>query len=87
MANSLYYIIPPMSGIPLLPPLFSSGLSATTASVVKNIAATEAAFCRAERVTFVGSTLDNIEFYNHVIIYIQLALTTSLGKASIKIIK
>lgn len=44
MASSLYYIIPPMSGIPLLPPLFSSGLSATTASVVKNIAATEAAF-------------------------------------------
>ncbi|MEY9219118.1 hypothetical protein ABIA50_003609 [Bacillus subtilis] len=34
--------MPPISGIP--PPAFSSGLSATTASVVKNIAATDAAF-------------------------------------------
>lgn len=42
------YIMPPMSGIAG----FSfSGLSATTASVVRNIAATDAAFCSAERVT------------------------------------
>ena len=41
------------------PPVLSlsSGLSAMTASVVRNIAATEAAFCRAERVTFAGSTI------------------------------
>lgn len=37
------YIMPPMSGMPGVF-LFSSGLSATTASVVKNIAATDAAF-------------------------------------------
>ena len=32
-----------------------SGLSATTASVVRNSAAMDAAFCSAERVTFTGS--------------------------------
>ncbi|MEC2065333.1 hypothetical protein P9F00_17145 [Bacillus inaquosorum] len=36
------YIMPPISGIPS--PAFSSGLSAKTASVVKNIAATDATF-------------------------------------------
>ena len=41
--------MPPMSGIPLPA---GSGISATTASVVKNSEATEAAFCNAERVTF-----------------------------------
>ena len=35
----------------------SSFLSATRLSVVRTIAATEAAFSRAERVTFVGSTI------------------------------
>jgi hypothetical protein len=35
---------------------FLSGLSATTASVVKIITATDAAFCNAERVTLVGLT-------------------------------
>ena len=35
--------IPPMSGIPIPPPA-GSGMSATTASVVKNNAATDAAF-------------------------------------------
>ena len=39
-----------------------SGLSATTASVVNNKADTEAAFCKAERVTFV---VNNTGF-NHV---------------------
>ena len=34
-----------------------SFLSATSDSVVSTIAATEAAFCRAERVTLVGSTI------------------------------
>ena len=34
-----------------------SGLLATTASVVKINPATEAAFCKAERVTFAGSTI------------------------------
>jgi hypothetical protein len=34
-----------------------SGLSATTASVVRNRAAIDAAFCSAERVTFAGSMM------------------------------
>ena len=34
-----------------------SGLSAITASVVNNKAEMDAAFCKAERVTFVGSTI------------------------------
>ena len=34
-----------------------SGRSVTAASVVRIIAATEAAFCRAERVTFKGSII------------------------------
>ena len=34
-----------------------SGLSATTASVVRNSAAMEAAFCSAERVTLAGSMM------------------------------
>jgi hypothetical protein len=36
---------------------FFSGLSAITASVVKNSAAIDAAFCNAERVTFAGSII------------------------------
>ena len=40
-----------------------AGLSATTASVVNNNAETDAAFCNAERVTFVGSTIPD---FNHV---------------------
>ena len=42
-----------------------SGLSATTASVVNNNAATEAAFCNAERVTFVGSTIPASSMFTH----------------------
>jgi hypothetical protein len=34
-----------------------SGLSATTASVVRNRAAIDAAFCSAERVTLAGSMM------------------------------
>ena len=48
--------------MPPMPPVGSpagaadfSGLSATTASVVRNSAAMDAAFCSAERVTFTGS--------------------------------
>ena len=36
---------------------FFSGLSATTASVVRNRPAIDAAFCSAERVTFTGSLM------------------------------
>ena len=54
--------MPPMSGIP---PAFSSGLSAITASVVKNIAATDAAFCSAERVTLAGSTIPASNMFTH----------------------
>ena len=36
---------------------FFSGLSATTASVVRNSAAIDAAFCSAERVTLAGSMM------------------------------
>jgi hypothetical protein len=35
----------------------TAGLSATTTSVVRNSAAMDAAFCRAERVTLAGSTM------------------------------
>ena len=38
-----------------------SGLSATTASVVRNSAAMDAAFCSADRVTFAGSTMPRLE--------------------------
>ena len=50
--------MPPMP--PMSPPGMAgafSGLSATTASVVRNSAAIDAAFCRAERVTFAGSMM------------------------------
>ncbi len=41
------------------------GLSATTASVVNNNAETDAAFCNAERVTFVGSTIPASIMFTH----------------------
>ena len=44
--------MPPMSG---MPPDFSSGFSATIASVVSSSEATLAAFWRAVRTTLVGS--------------------------------
>jgi hypothetical protein len=50
--------MPPMPPLGSPPPAAApafSGLSAMTASVVRNRAAMEAAFCSAERVTFVGS--------------------------------
>lgn len=52
------YIMPPMPapGAPAIAS-FSSLLSATRDSVVSTIEATEEAFCRAERVTLVGSTI------------------------------
>ncbi|MFJ8461408.1 hypothetical protein ACIQ57_20100 [Lysinibacillus xylanilyticus] len=54
MARAVDYIIPGMPPIPDISGIADagSGISATTASVVKNKAATDAAFCRAERVTF-----------------------------------
>src|SRR3954454_20382236 len=48
----------PPPGIPPPPPAgVFSGLSATTASVVRNSAAMEAAFCSADRVTLAGSMI------------------------------
>ena len=50
--------MPPMSSPP--PGIAGadfSGLSAMTASVVRNRAAIDAAFCRADRVTFAGSMM------------------------------
>jgi hypothetical protein len=44
-------------------------LSATTASVVKNIAATDAAFCNAERVTLVGSTIFTLSKVDRLLLY------------------
>jgi hypothetical protein len=38
---------------------FFSGFSATTASVVRNSAVIDAAFCSAERVTLAGSMIDS----------------------------
>ena len=49
--------IPPMSGMPPPAPASSFGASATMHSVVSSSDATEAAFCRAVRVTFVGSRM------------------------------
>ena len=53
-----YYIMPmpPMSGMAGAGAA-GAGLSATRDSVVSRVAAMEAAFCRAERVTLVGSTI------------------------------
>src|SRR5690625_1294629 len=48
--------MPPVGSPPAGAAAFS-GLSATTASVVRNRAAIEAAFCNAERVTFTGSLM------------------------------
>ena len=52
-----HYIMPPMPPISGAPPPtgFSSRFSARTQSVVNNIAATEAAFSSATRLTLVGS--------------------------------
>ena len=49
-------LIPPGS-IPGAPPLVSSGISLTSASVVSISPAIDAAFCRAERTTLVGSMM------------------------------
>jgi hypothetical protein len=56
--DALLQYIPPPGGIPPpMPPLsgFSLGISHTMASVVSRSAATEAAFCRADRTTLDGS--------------------------------
>ena len=50
----------PPPGIPPAGAFSFSGFSATMASVVRNRAAIEAAFCSAERVTFAGSTTPNL---------------------------
>ena len=42
-----------------------SGFDATTASVVKSKAEIDAAFCKAERVTFVGSTIPASSMFTH----------------------
>jgi len=49
--------MPPISGMPppAPPPDAGSGLSATIASVVIRSPATDAAFCKADLTTFVGS--------------------------------
>ena len=50
--------MPPISSAPGMAGAgFFSGLSATTASVVRNRAAIDAAFCSAERVTLTGSLM------------------------------
>src|SRR5262249_193550 len=49
--------MPPMSGAPPGAAAAFSGLSATTASVVRKSAAIEAAFCSAERVTLTGTLI------------------------------
>ena len=56
----------PMPGsIPGIGGATGAGLSATTASVVNNNAETDAAFCNAERVTFVGSTIPASIMFTH----------------------
>ena len=55
---SCFYIIPPiMLGSIAGAGAAGSGLLATTASVVKIKLATDAAFCRAERLTLTGSII------------------------------
>ena len=54
------YIMPPIPPMPGAPPgigASGSGLSVTRVSVVSTIAAMDAAFWSAERVTFAGSTM------------------------------
>lgn len=63
--KAFYYIMPPMPPMSGIAGFSGSGLSAMTASVVRNIAATEAAFCRAERVTFAGSTIPASNMFTH----------------------
>src|SRR5699024_8377800 len=71
---TLAYIMPCMSPpMPPMPPMSgappdSSGIWGTTASVVKNIAATEAAFCCAERVTFVGSMIPASTMFTQLLV-------------------
>ncbi len=61
--------------------LFFSGIEATTASVVKNIAATLAACCNAERVTLVGSTIPASNILTHSFV---AALNPTPGSAFFK---
>ena len=49
--------MPPSMPAAASAPAFFSGLSAMTASVVRNSAAMDAAFSSAERVTFAGSMM------------------------------
>jgi hypothetical protein len=51
--------IPPPGGIPppIRPSSFSAGISQMTASVLRRSEAMEAAFCRAQRTTLVGSMM------------------------------
>ena len=49
--------MPPMPAPPAGAAGSGAGMSATSDSVVSTIAATDAAFCSAERVTFVGSMM------------------------------
>ena len=57
------YIMPPIPPMPGAPPgigASGSGLSVTSVSVVSTIAAMDAAFWSAERVTFAGSTMPRV---------------------------
>ena len=58
LSGCLSQYMPPMPPSPIAGAAGSGfGMSATMLSVVSTIAATEAAFCSAERVTLVGSTM------------------------------
>lgn len=63
--RTLYYIMPPMPPMSGIAGFSGSGLSAITASVVRNKPATEAAYCNAERVTFAGSTIPASNMLTH----------------------
>ena len=54
----------PAAGLAGAAASFSSGLSATTASVVNRRAETEAAFCRADRVTLEDGEIRTYSFYD-----------------------
>ena len=53
----VYQYMPPMPGLPAGAAGSGAGMSVTRDSVVRTMAATEAAFWRAERVTLVGSAM------------------------------
>ena len=58
---------------------FFSGMSATRDSVVSTVAATEAAFCSALRVTLVGSMMPRLNHIDVLVVQRVIAVARLLG--------